>query len=134
MAHAEELKIKGLSDTYKKGDMITFFLVAENGLTSKELEDWNASLKIDGATRAGILFDGNEKYSEQLGIAIEGVSPYKYGYGSGNADLSTDMGTTELKISIDSSMMNKGNHTVTLCMQKKGTTDIHSISNNIVIT
>ncbi|KYC47878.1 MAG: hypothetical protein AMQ22_01916 [Candidatus Methanofastidiosum methylothiophilum] len=134
MADAEELKIKGLSDTYKKGDMITFFLVAENGLTSKELEDWNVSLKIDGVTKAVILFEGNEKYSEQLGIAIERVSPYKYGYGSGGEYLSGDIGTSELKISIDSSTMNKGNHTVTLCMQKKGTTEIHSISNNIVIT
>ncbi|WP_321420505.1 hypothetical protein [uncultured Methanomethylovorans sp.] len=134
MVHAEELKIKGLSDTYKKGDMITFFLVAENGLTSKELEDWNVSLKIDGASKTGTMFDRNEKYSEKLGIAIEGVSPYKYGYGSGSEDLSEDIERSELKISIDSSMMNKGNHTVTLCMQKKGTTEIHSISNNIVIT
>ncbi|WP_370572044.1 hypothetical protein [Methanomethylovorans sp.] len=134
MAGAEEMKIEGLADTYKKGDIITFTLIAENGLTSEEMKEWNITLKIDGATKIDIPFNIKEKYDGLSGVKIEGKSPYNYGYGSGDADLFTDVEKREIKISIDSSMMNRGNHIATLYMHKKGISETHAISTNITIT
>lgn len=133
MAGAEELRIEGLSDTYKKGDTITFSLVAENGLTSEEMKEWNITLKIDGATKIDIPFNSKEKYDNPSGVMVEGKSPYYYGYGSGNADLFAEMERSEIKISIDSSMMNRGDHVATLYMYKEGTSETHTISTNITI-
>lgn len=134
MADAEELKIEGLADTYKKGDIITFTLIAENGLTPEEMKEWNITLKIDGTTKIDIPFNIKEKYDGLSGVNMEGKSLYYYGYGSGNADLFADMERSEIKISIDSSMMNRGDHVATLYMHKEGTSETPAISTNIKIT
>lgn len=134
MAGAEELKIEGLSDTYRKGDIITFTLVADEGLTSEKMEEWNISLKIDGATKIDLLFNEKEGHHSLPAITLREKSPYHYGYGSGNADLFTDIEKKEMAFSIDSSMMNRGDHIATLYMHKEGTSETHEISANIKIT
>lgn len=90
MAGAEELKIEGLSDTYQKGDIITFTLIVDEGATSEKMEEWVFSLKIDGATKVDFLFDGKEDHDGLSEITVRMKSPYYYGYGSGTADLFTD--------------------------------------------
>lgn len=134
MAGAEELKIEGLSDTYRKGDIITFNLTADEGLTSEKMEEWNFSLKIDGATKVDFLFDRKEDHDSFSEITVREKLPYHYGYGSGNADLFTDIEKKEMVVSIDSSMMNRGDHIATLYMHKEGTSETHEISANIKIT
>ncbi|WP_367343834.1 hypothetical protein [Methanomethylovorans sp.] len=133
MAGAEELKIEGLSDTYQKGDIITFTLIVDEGLTSEKMEEWVFSLKIDGATKVDFLFDGKEDHDGLSEITVRMKSPYYYGYGSGTADLFTDDQKKEIIVSIDSSMMNRGDHIATLCMYKEGTSEIHEISANVKI-
>lgn len=134
MAGAEELKIVGLADSYKKGDIITFTLIAENGLTSEEIKEWNITLKIDEATKIDIPFNMEGKYDGLSGVKMEGKSLFHYGYGSGNADLFADMERNEIKISIDSSIMNKGDHVATLCVYKEGTSQTHTVSTGFTIT
>ncbi|OPY21756.1 MAG: hypothetical protein A4E24_00393 [Methanomethylovorans sp. PtaU1.Bin093] len=134
MAGAEELKIEGLSDTYSKGDIITFTLVADEGLTSESMEEWNISLKMDGATKIDFLFDGKEDHDGLSAITVREKPPYHYGYGSGNADIFTDIEKKEMIVSIDSSMMNRGDHIATFYMHKEGTSETHEISANIKIT
>jgi len=130
---AEEVKIEGLSDNYMKGDIITFTVVTEDGLASEDLNEWNITIKIDGATKIDIPVNNEENRNEPE-VTSEKKAPFCYGYGSGNADLFVDMGKTEIMITIDSSILNRGDHIATLYLNKEGASETHVTSTEIKIT
>lgn len=133
MADAGELKIEGLSDNYMKGDIITFTVVAEEGLASEDLKEWDIAIKIDGATKIDIPVNNEEKRNVSE-VTSEKKAPFCYGYGPGNADLFADMGKNEILITIDSSMLNRGDHVATLYLNKEEASETYAISTEIKIT